>query len=180
MPIPPRTSPVEDSIPKIENELAVGENLEFQRRWWRFERIVWIIFTLIIIADLAGVLGRGPLSRAHDETPDAALGLNYDRFERFQTPSVMTLRFSPQAVRNGTIQLWVSQNFIKALGNQRVIPQPERSELADGGILYTWPSAEHPDDVEFALQPSSPGLYHFTMRIPSLNDQLRESVFVYP
>jgi hypothetical protein len=60
-----KTKPVEDTVPKIGNELAVGEDLEFQRRWWRFERVVWTIFLLILVADLAGLLGRGPLSKTH-------------------------------------------------------------------------------------------------------------------
>jgi len=51
-------TPMTDSVAKIDHELAVGEDLNFQRRWWRFERIAWIIFVLIIVLDLAGAFGR--------------------------------------------------------------------------------------------------------------------------
>ncbi len=55
--------PVEDSVAKVNDEIAVGEDLNFQRRWWRFENAAWMFFGLIILLDLAGLFGRGPLPR---------------------------------------------------------------------------------------------------------------------
>ena len=55
------TKPVEDSVAKVNDEIAVGEDLEFQRKWWRFENIAWIFFALIIVLDVAGLFGRGRL-----------------------------------------------------------------------------------------------------------------------
>lgn len=180
MPSPVRTSPVEDNISKVEDDLAVGEDLEFQRRWWRFERAVWWIFVLTIVLDLAGVFGRGPLAKAGDKTADGAMNLRYERFERFETPSILTIHFGPAAVRNGRIQLWVNDEVIKGLGNQRIIPEPQSSVLAEGGILYTFPVGRGSDSIEFALQPSSPGIKHFTLRLPEAGDQMTKRVIVYP
>jgi hypothetical protein len=56
--------PVEDSIAKVNDEVAVGEDLDFQRKWWRFENAAWVVFTLIIILDLSGLFGRGPIASA--------------------------------------------------------------------------------------------------------------------
>lgn len=177
---PARTTPVQDTIPKIENQLAVGEDLEFQRRWWRFEHIIWIVFTAIIALDLAGFMGRGPLSKAHTRTQDGSMHITYDRFERFQTPSILTIHFGTNAVHDGKIQLWVSQSVIKALGNQRIIPEPESSVLFNQGMLYTWQANAHPDSAEFALEPSEPGVYQFTLILPALNDQISRRVIVWP
>lgn len=177
---PARTRPVEDTIPKIENELAVGEDLEFQRRWWRFEHVIWACFTLILVLDLAGVLGRGPLAKAHVKTADGAMDMSYERFERFQTPSIISIHLGPNAVHDGKIQLWVSQSLIKSLGNQRIIPQPATSTLSDLGMLYSWPSGSRPDSVDFALEPAHVGMEHFTIRLPENNDQITKWVIVYP
>lgn len=38
------TKPVEDTVPKVNNEVAVGEDLNFQRAWWKVERGIWIFF----------------------------------------------------------------------------------------------------------------------------------------
>ncbi len=180
------TRPVEDSIPKVADELAVGEDLEFQRRWWKFERATWIFFGILVSLDLAGVFGRGPAAKAHMATPDGAMRMNYERVERFSTPSILTIHFGPDAVRNGAIKLWVSDSIVQTLGNQRVIPQPVTSKMGDGGILYTFPSSPKSNSVEFALQPADPGFSHFTIRlVPDENvdqpmDSLTAGVFVMP
>jgi hypothetical protein len=49
------TKPVQDSVAKVNDEVAVGEDLDFQRKWWRFENAAWVFFTLIIILDLGGL-----------------------------------------------------------------------------------------------------------------------------
>jgi hypothetical protein len=38
------SQPVEQSVSKVNDEVEVGEDLDFQRKWWRFENSVWIIF----------------------------------------------------------------------------------------------------------------------------------------
>ncbi len=180
------TRPVEDSVAKVANEVAVGEDLEFQRRWWKFERATWIFFGVIVSLDLAGVFGRGPAAKAHLVTPDGAMNMHYERVERFSTPSILTIHFSPNAVRDGSIKLWVSDSVVQALGNQRVIPQPVTSQTGDGGILYTFPSSAKPNSVEFQLQPADYGLSHFTIRlVPDGNvaqpmDSITAGVFVMP
>jgi MFS family permease len=96
----PFKSPVGDTVPRIDDQIAVGEDLEFQRKWWRFERIVWSIFVVILICDLLGLFGRGWLAKATRTTPDGALKLNYERIERADTPSIMTLHFNDAAIQS--------------------------------------------------------------------------------
>ena len=180
------TAPVEDSVAKVGNEVAVGEDLEFQRRWWKFERLIWIVFATIVVLDLSGAFGRGPLANAQKRTADGTFSMKYERVERFSTPSILTLHFEPSAVRDGQIKLWVSDSVVKALGNQRIIPEPVTSATTDGGIAYAFNSGTHPNSVEFALQTADPGLTHFTVRlIPDGNiqqpmDSLTAGIFVMP
>lgn len=142
--------------------------------------MIWTLFAVIIALDIAGVFGRGPVAKAHEKTPDGAMTMTYERFERFQTPSLISIHFGPNAVRDGKLQLWVSKSLIKSLGNQRIIPEPATSELKSDGLLYTWPSGGHPDSADFSLQPTSPGIYRFTIRLPALGDEFNERVVVYP
>ncbi len=155
----PKTTPITDSVPKVNNEIAVGDDLEFQYRWWKFEHAVWIVFVLIVIADLLGCFGRGWLANAEYKSPDGLTDIHYERVERFSTPSILTINFSPKAVKDGEIKLWASEEVVKPLGNQRVIPAPSKSALSHAGILYTFPASAVPSSVEFALEPASPGIY---------------------
>jgi hypothetical protein len=185
MPSAPTTKPVEDSVPKI-GDVAVGEDMDFQRRWWRFEDIVWSIFLVILVCDLLGLFGRGWLAKAKQSTPDQALTLDYERIERASTPSIMTFHFAPSAIHDGHIQLFVSDTIVKQLGAQRVSPQPAVSALSPQGITYTFAATAGPDVVEIALEPSFPGLHTFRVQLLGSSggnadsDAINAKVFVVP
>jgi len=171
------TSPVKDSISKVNDELAVGADLKFQRRWWIFERSVWVVFSLIVIADLLGCFGRGYFSHAEIKGP--VCDIQYERIERFSTPSILTIHFGPEAVHDGRIKLWASGSLVKPLGNQRVIPQPSSSVLENGGVLYTFDASSHPSSVEFALEPATFGAFPLTLQVPG-TDPVQLKIYVMP
>src|ERR1700721_4299350 len=104
----PFSKTVEDSVAKVNDEVAVGEDLDFQRKWWRFENAAWVIFALIIVLDLAGLFGRGPIAKAERRSADSAIDVKYERIERTDSPSIMTINFGPSAITDGKIQLYVS------------------------------------------------------------------------
>ena len=156
--------PVEDSVPKINEEIAVGEDLEFQRRWWRFEHAVWVFFALLLAADLAGLFGRGPLAKAH--IANSAGVVDYDRIQRTTTPSMIRIHLAPADIQDGKVKLFVSQSMIASLGTERVIPQPESSVVGQDGITYTFAATSIPATAAFAVQPDGPGLVHFTIQVP--------------
>lgn len=175
----PRTVPVEDTVPKVSGELAVGENLQFQRRWWTFERIIWPIFVIIVLFDLLGGLGHGWLAKARAGTPGGALTLDYERIERANSPSTMTLHFGPAAITAGRIQVYVSNSVVETLGAQRIAPQPATSSIGQDGITYTFPASAGPADVQIQFQPSDPGIHRFRIDVPNVTS-ISARVLVLP
>ncbi len=180
------TRRVGDTVAKVDGELAVGEDLSFQRKWWRFEKWIWRFFTLIVLADLAGAFGRGPLADASKVTPDGAMTVRYERVERFSTPSILSIQMGSAAVHEGKIRLWVSTSLISRLGNQRIIPEPSSSQIVPDGVIYTFPCAGGSGLVSFALQPANVGISHLTLRLLPADpaappqDSLTLGVFVMP
>src|SRR3978361_2330098 len=158
----PFTSPVEDSVPKVDGTVAVGEDLKFQRKWWRFESAIWGFFLFCLVCALLGLFGRGDLAKAKVSTADQTLMLDYERIERAGTPSIMPLHFGQSAIHDGRINVFISQSIVKRLGAQRISPQPALSTLSNGGITYTF-AAEGPSVVEISLSTSFPGSQRFTM-----------------
>ncbi len=155
----------EGGVSRVEEEVAVGEDLDFQRKWWRFENAIWWFFALILALDVAGAFGRGPLAKAERRAADNSLDVKYERIERTGTPSTLTITFGQSAVHQGQIKLFVSESVIKKLGTQRVIPAPATTEVGNGGYLYTFPVLGQPAEVELALQPTGPGRFHFAMQV---------------
>jgi hypothetical protein len=173
------SKPVEDSVGRVNEEVAVGEDLDFQRKWWRFENMAWAFFTLIIVLDLAGVFGRGPVAKAERRTADGSMDVKYERIERTDSPSIMTINFGPAAMHDGNIKLFVSTSLVKALGTQRVIPAPKDSVVGDGGITYTFPASKPPASVDLALQPAGPGIFDFVVGVEGA-EQVRAKIAVVP
>jgi hypothetical protein len=168
---------VKDSVGRVNEEVAVGEDLDFQRKWWRFENIAWAFFTLIILLDLAGVFGRGPVAKAERRT--ANMDVKYERIERTDSPSIMTINFGPAAIQNGSVKLYVSNSLVKALGTQRVIPAPKDSVVGDGGITYTFPASKPPASVDLALQPAGPGIFDFVVGVEG-SERVQGKIVVVP
>jgi hypothetical protein len=176
---PIRKTPVEDTVPKVNNEIAVGEDVEFQRRWWKFERAIWVVFILLVLLDLAGVFGRGPVAKAHLVTEDGAMDVSYERIERTGTPSTLMVKFGRNAIHNEQVRLWASESLVTKLGNKQIAPQPAVSAVGDGGLHYTFSATAQPAEAVYSLQPSAPGLYYLALRVEG-STELRFKILVMP
>jgi hypothetical protein len=155
---------VRNSVAQVNDEVAVGEDLSFQRRWWRFERFAWIFFTLIIVLDLAGAFGRGPLAHARAQSSDQELTVEYERIERTGTPSMMNITLGTNTLRADHIELFVSETVFSGLGAQRVVPQPAESRVGRGGLSYTFLARDAPARVSLELTPPHAGWFSFRLR----------------
>ncbi len=157
-------------VTKVNDEVAVGEDLQFQQKWWRFERFIWSFFAFIVLLDLAGAFGRGPLAHHEIHATDGSADVKYDRIARAETPAILDVKFSPFVLQQGRIKLFVSQSIVEQLGAQRVIPAPETTAIGGGGLTYTFPATSNPAtstpaSVQFALQPSKPGVFRFVIQV---------------
>jgi hypothetical protein len=156
---------VVDRIPRVDDAVSVGEDLDFQRRWWRFEKAAWLLLAVVLIADALGAFGRGWLAQAELTAADGSMRVRYERVERTGTPSEMTIEFGPSAVHDQKVRMFASQTTVKELGAQRIIPQPIASQIGPGGITYTFSAAGSPATSSIAMQPSFPGVHHIELRV---------------
>ena len=176
---PTMTQPVGDSVPKVNNEIAVGSDLKFQRRWWRFETVVWYVFAGIVLLDVLGAFGKGPLAYAQITTSDGSMHIKYERIERLGTPSMMTIQFGGNSIRDGKVQLLVSESLVEELGNTRVVPQPAVSKIGGDQIMYDFPASKFPATVQLSLEPTAPGVHHLTLQVPGA-EEAQANIYVVP
>jgi hypothetical protein len=83
------------------------------------------VFLLILLGALAGLLGEGPLSKSTARAPDKSVHADYARFLRYQNPAELNLTVGGDATENGTIELRLSNTFIKDTEIRRLDPEPE-------------------------------------------------------
>jgi hypothetical protein len=91
--------------------LQITEDLDFQHRIWKLQRIGWAVMVLLILAAVLGLFGRGILSRAVVTDAQGQLSVEYSRFARFQAPVELVVRI--QHAADEAPSFWISREYWK-------------------------------------------------------------------
>lgn len=136
-----------------ERSLEINEDLEFQRREWRVQRLAWWLLAGFVVAAALGVFGSGPLSHAAVEDATGALRVEYERFLRVGSPHRLSIRARTSGSETPTgFRLVMNRTYFDAMQVDRVLPEP--LEVAIG-----------PEDVTLRFAPAASG--EFTIVIDS-------------
>ena len=140
-------------------ELDVGQDLKFQKRSWRVERTGWIVGLLVVAAALLGLLGQGPLSKAKAAAADNRLVVEYNRFERYQSPVHLNIQFLPAGSTNHEVRLWLDRAFVEGIEMRHLDPEPETVEIDGERFVYVFQTGELPAAVKvfFHFEPNKFG-----------------------
>jgi hypothetical protein len=138
------------------------------------------LFVVIIVLDLGGAFGRGPLAQAHATSADRSLSVHYERIERAGTPSILSITMNAGAIQDGQATLFVSDSLVSGLGARRIIPEPATTRLGDGGLTYTFPITQPPFIVRFELEPSAAGRFPVEISARSRAAAVKAVVWVVP
>jgi hypothetical protein len=127
------------SSTRSHQDVQIEEDPRFQRREWRVQRVAWLAFALIIVAALAGVFGRGPLSKA--SVSGAGLRLHYERFARCRTPQTLTIQLTADDADAEQHVIWISRDYLQGMEIERITPEPASERLAPGRIEFHFEQA---------------------------------------
>ncbi|SHJ64361.1 hypothetical protein SAMN02745194_03036 [Roseomonas rosea] len=136
----------------------VGEDLAFQRRVWRFQRIGWGAMALVVLLGMAGVFGGGPLAQASARSADGAIEAEWEWIERIGRDS--QLRIRGLAPHRGPLELRLEGGLAGPVEISGIEPQPAGESRAPGRI---WLRFDPPPEGERAeillkLRSSRPGI----------------------
>lgn len=122
--------------------LEIDQDMDFQRRAWLVQRIGWVVMALIVLAALLGLFGTGPFSHTTAGAIDGPLRLEYSRFSRYKSPSMLRIHFAPGLVRENQVRLWFSQPYLEALEIEHITPEPSAVEISGDRLIYTFEVAD--------------------------------------
>jgi hypothetical protein len=117
-------------------DLDIDEDLEYQRRAWRFQRIGWIAIGLALIGALLGLFGKGPLSRSVATDPENRFAVEYDRIARYESPFRLVIQLQPIPESSQTARLWIDRQYAQSLRIEQITPEADRTELTADGFVY--------------------------------------------
>lgn len=165
------------SIERV-GDLEIDQDMPFQERMWRAQRVGWAIMALLLVAALLGAFGTGLLSRATAES--GPLQVQYDRFVRFESPAQLEVRVAPGAAGDD-VRVTLSHEYLRHLLVEHITPQPE--QVLDGGgrltYVFALAGAGEPAEITFHLRPERPGLLHAQVGLTD-GQPTSFTQFVYP
>jgi hypothetical protein len=95
------SKPAQNSNGLINNELALGDDRDFERIWWRIEVGLWTFLVAVLVLALIGLLGHGALAYKELSTSDKALEIRYERIAHYKSPAILQVRIHPTLFRDG-------------------------------------------------------------------------------
>jgi hypothetical protein len=133
----------------------IDEDLLFQQRNWRVQRIGWMVLGLLIVAGLAGLMGPGPLSRVNARAGER-LEVDYERFVRHGAAS--ELKVTVRRPASGQVRVAISRDYLDQLNLERVRPSPTEVQSSGGDAVYVFGHAGGQSmQATFVIQPEELG-----------------------
>lgn len=167
-------TPDDDFRPR---EHPVEDDIAFQRKAWKVERVGWAVLLLLVILSVLGLFSDGPLSDRRVSTADGALQVEYPRFLRKGARSSMriTLQGAPQA----SLQVTLEAPFLHAYNVEIIQPHPPLARSERGGLQLTVPADQAGQaTVHLTVRAERVGPTHLGIRFDGHHLALWQ--FIYP
>ncbi|MCC6272934.1 MAG: hypothetical protein IT572_05665 [Deltaproteobacteria bacterium] len=138
-------------------DLEINEDISFQRKMWRAERVTRGFILTILAGGLLGAFGGGgALSVTELRSSEGGLRAEILRFGRVQQEQSLVLRFPPSP--SGETRLGIESAFFEAYSLERIFPPPLRTETREGRVDFLFPAAPESWRAHLALKPKRAGM----------------------
>ncbi|BCA55984.1 hypothetical protein W02_31240 [Nitrospira sp. KM1] len=159
--------------------LDLKQDLPFQYRQWKSERIGWGILALFIAAALGGLFGHHPLARTSASSSDGHLVVTYDRFARYGSQSDISVRIKNSAFKEGTVRLWIDESYLNDLYVQVTSPFALPGDSREGSRAFVFKATGEDATMSFALEFRSLGRLSGRVRLDD-GTPVTLSHFIWP
>jgi hypothetical protein len=160
------------------NDLNVGADETFERRWRTVQTIVIVLLVAFVLAGAAGLFGRGPLSKTTTQGSEG-VNLQYERFARSKTPAQVVLIVPDRAVHGATLHVLLPAKLVESFKIEQTTPQPVRVTPQTAGLLLEFQHAPQQDLlVRMAQEPQKAA--HLTDELAVEDQHIPFHQIVYP
>lgn len=162
-------------------KLDAPERLSHHRWEWSLERLGWIVMAGVIVAGLAGGLGRGPLVRRDVANDDGSSRARYYAVERAAAPTRLDLWWDASQVRGPQIDVAMSRSFADGTTIESIVPKPLEVVAREGQIIYSFIAADSPngEEVTFHYKHEAFGPFDYEVAVGD-REPIRVRQFVLP
>lgn len=162
-------------------DLEIEEDVGFQEREWKVERVGWAALVLVVLLAAAGLFGHGPVSWTSASTDDGSLEVEFERFGRRGGSQDLVIRADAAAATDNTWQIDVSLAYSTSMDVDAITPEPESVEAVDGAIRYTFARSTEGVDLEVTFSVTPDGMWNVAGDIALADGpSVRVSHFLFP
>ncbi|MFS8607463.1 MAG: hypothetical protein LOD94_05645 [Gammaproteobacteria bacterium] len=135
--------------------LQIVEDVTFQQRTWKVERVGWIVIAAIVIAALCGLFGGGWLGRAAVRAGDGSLSLEYDRLWRVRSPASLEVDVKSSGLDEEGVRVWIARDYIGSMSSTEITPQPVRVEGDAERVVFEFATTDEASaiGIVFRVEP---------------------------
>lgn len=157
----------------------VSEDISFEKMEWIVERTGWTVIILLLIASIAGLTGPGPVSKA--EYRGNYLTIDYNRYERRQSPGKIKISYNQPLYQTAGLTLRIGREFVDNVEIKRIDPEPERTSLMGAAYVYEFSAHNSPagSGISILYEAESAGDMKFNISVPG-KEQVQLSQFIFP
>jgi hypothetical protein len=148
------------SEPQRVGSLEIAQDLDFQRREWRVQRIGWVAMALIILAALLGLTGTGVFAGGAAGGETGPLQLDYSRIDELEAPGHLAVQIGAEAASGEQVKLWIDRAYLDGIQIERITPTPDDVETTADQVVYEFrvDNPGEPMEVSFDLRHATFGL----------------------
>lgn len=159
---------------------VVDEDIDFQHRSWRVQRIGQLGLVAFVVAGLAGVFGGGGLARDRVSDAGRMLRVEHPRFIRTQAPFEMTIHARDSDAGDGRLNVWLDEALLDAFTVEHILPQPRSQTLGPGRLVCEFAEEEASTAaIRLRLEATKAGRVHGRIGIVG-GPAVELKHFVYP
>lgn len=181
--MPPESSPISatDHDPErcwTSRSQPVAEDMDLQRKTWKFERCGWVALTGVIALAVLGCFANGPVSSTSAADASGRLRVVYERLQRAGVPTRLELRIASGA--QDPVAVHLSEAFVRSFHIEAVHPEPASQHARKNGVEMVFhPARDGTPTVRLAVRPR--GLWLSSSEVGLAGEgPVRLTHFVFP
>lgn len=162
---------------KSDDHLELDDRIATQRRFWRFERVGWVVLTIFVLFGLTGLFSRGPLSDARYQAKTFAV--DFERFSRHGLVARMTIHVPAEiAGRHPSIRL--GHDMVEAYELETLQPEPDSTSTDSRGVTLHFkpPPSGESLTIHIFLRAERAGFVDAAIAVA--DEEARFAQFIYP
>ena len=159
-------------------EYPIREDMAYQLKVWRFERVGWYILVLVVLMGLMGVFSRGLLSSRDVRSEDGKVRVEYEMFHRNGSTNSMKITLS--STPDSQAELELAGQLLEGFSIETLQPEPLRSRSSSQGImLWLQTDLDGRATLYITLRGDGLGFYRSQISSPGING-VKLVQFIFP